>query len=282
MKRPFTGLSTALLAVMLFHPAAQAYPPAPDGLIYGQVKDQYGRPLSNPNAQVVLITPGGVQVVGTVQPGLAVGINYALDVPMDMGITPDPYVPNALTGGASFKLYVVVGTTTNLPIEMVATNLVLGTAGARTRQDLTLGTDANGDGIPDTWELAFLAALGLNIPLSNINPNMDYAHDGRTLMQEYLLGNYPPHPTNTFNVQLVSLEASSVVLGFNTLSGHTYTVLGSTDLKNWTTLDFTIPAQGANAPVQSSYASPDIRTLQIQTVPPSNAPAAQFFKVQYQ
>ena len=124
MKRPFTGLSTALLAVMLFHPAAQAYPPAPDGLIYGQVKDQYGRPLSNPNAQVVLITPGGVQVVGTVQPGLAVGINYALDVPMDMGITPDPYVPTALTGGASFKLYVVVGTTTNLPIEMVATNLV--------------------------------------------------------------------------------------------------------------------------------------------------------------
>jgi hypothetical protein len=81
---------------------------------------------------------------------------------------------------------------------------------------------------------------------------------------------------------LVSHKAGSVVLGFNTQSGHTYTVLGSTDLKNWTTLNFTIPALGTNAPVQSSYASPDIRTLQIQTVPSSNAPAAQFFKVQYQ
>ena len=145
-----------------------------------------------------------------------------------------------------------------------------------------VSTDANGNGIPDAWELAFVAALGLNIPLSNINPNTDYAHDGRSLMQEYLLGNYPPHPTNTFNVQLVSLQAGSVVLGFNTQSGHAYTVLGSTDLKNWTTLNFTIPAQGTNAPVQSSYASSDVRTLQIQSVPSSNAHTVQFFKVQYQ
>jgi len=280
MTKLFAGGWPVLLAVMLYRPGAYGFPPAPDGVIYGLVKDQYGTPLSNSGDQVILQTPAGVQVTCNIQSGLAVGVNYALSVPMDFGVSPDPYAPDALFAGAQYKLYVTVATTTNLPIEMTGTNRVLGAPAQQTQQDLTLGADANGDGIPDAWEQLFLSEIGKNLPLASINPNADYARDGRTLEQEYLLGNYPFNPTNSFNVQLVSHHAGSAVLAFTTITGRDYAVLGSPDLKHWTPVAFTIPATGA--PAATSYYAPKIQRLQIQTVQPANAPVMQFFRLQLQ
>jgi len=282
MKLPLTAFRTALLAAALLGapPAARAYPPAQDITLYGQVKDQYGTPLLNSADQIVLQTPGGVQVVANVQPGYAIGINYVLDVPMDTGDELPPYVPNALTNGTQFKLYVTVGTTTNLPIEMTGGFSVLGQPATQTLQNLTLGTDSNGDGIPDQWEEIFLAEIGVSIPLSAINPNHDYTGDGRTLKQEYLLGNYPFNPADDFSVQIVSQNAGSAVLAFTTMLGRTYTAYGSPDLKNWTPLGFTIVGGGTSA--QTAYYSSAIQPMQIQTVQPTNAPPMQFFRLSLQ
>jgi len=277
MKTPWLP---TLLALLLCLPAARAFPPAPDGLIYGMVKDQYGTPLLNSADSVLLQTPGGMRVAVNLQPGLAIGINYALSVPMDAGVTPDPYVNNALTTGAQYRLYVVGGTTTNLPIEMLGTNSVLGAPAQQVRQDLTLGTDANGDGIPDAWEQIFLAEIGATNTLSSLTANTLFG--GRTLLQQYLMGNYPNNPTNVFSVQLVSQSAGSAVLAFTTMTGRSYTVLGSPDLKNWTTLSFTIPAQGAAAGPYTYYYAANIQPLQIQTAQPTNAPTMQFFRLQLQ
>jgi len=282
MKLPLTGLRTALLAAALLGapPAVRAWPPAQDAYLYGEVKDQYGTPLLNPGDQVVLQTSSGVRVVGNIQPGYAVGINFVLDEPMDTGDQLPPYVPNALTTGTQFKLYVTVGTTTNLPIEMTGGYLTLGQPATQTLQNLTLGTDANGDGIPDQWEQVFLAEIGISIPLSAINPNHDYTGDGRTLKQEYLLGNYPFNPADDFSVQIVSQNAGSAVLAFTSMLGRTYTAYGSPDLKNWTPLGFTIVGGGTNA--QAACYSSAIQPMQIQTVQPTNAPAMQFFRLSLQ
>ena len=129
----------ALMALLLSRPAAWGYPPAPDILIYGLAKDQYGQPLANPANLVILQASNGVQVVANVQPNLAVGINYAVRVPMDAGAIPPPYVSNALTTGTQCQLLVVVGTTTNLPIEMQGVTLSLGAPSQILAQDLTLG-----------------------------------------------------------------------------------------------------------------------------------------------
>jgi len=273
-------LRAAGLALLLVAPLAQAYPPAPNVLIYGLVKDQYGTPLANTSDQVILQTTAGVQVVGNIQPGLAVGVNYSVSVPMDAGTIPGLSTPTSQLPGNQYKLYVLVGTTTNLPIEMTDSYLVLGQPASQTRQNLTLGVDANGDGIPDSWETAFLAEIGVNIPLSSINPNKDYTGDGRTLKQEYLLGNYPFNPAGNFNVQLVSQSAGSVVLAFTTMTGRTYTVSGSSDLQNWTPLSFSVPAAGPA--VMTSYYSSTIQPMQIQTVQPANAPVMQFFRLALQ
>jgi hypothetical protein len=276
----FVMAALPLLAFLLALPAAWSFPPDPDGLIYGMAKDQYGTPLLNTGDQVILQTQAGVQMTTAIQPGLAIGINFALAVPMDAGVTPDPYVTNALTVGTAFKLYVVVGSVTNLPIEMTAGYVQLGQPAQQTCLNLTLGVDSNRDGIPDAWEQIFLAEIGTNVSLANINPNADYAHDGRTLTQEYLLGNYPFDPADNFGVELVSQNAGSAALAFTTMTGRSYTVLGSSDLQNWMTLPFTIPAVGPE--VQSYYYSPIIQPLLIQTLQPTNQPQMQFFKLRLQ
>jgi hypothetical protein len=275
----FASLLIAVVALFVSYPAAQGYPPAPDGVIYGLVKDQYGQPLANPADQVILQTPSGVQVVANIQPNLAIGVNYAVQVPMDAGSISPPYVSNALTVGTQYKLYVVVGATTNLPLEMTGPYSILAAPSQRTVQNLNLGSDANGDGIPDAWETAFLASLGLNLALSNINANADYPHDGHSLRQEFLLGNYP-YRTNAFSVSVVSLNAGSAVLAFTTAAGRTYTATGSPDLVNWAPLSFAIPAVGTN--LQTSFYSTSIQTLQIQTVQPPSVPQFQFFRLQFQ
>ena len=275
-----TGFWAVALALAVFLPAARAFPPAPDGLIYGLVKDQYGTPLMNTADQVVLQTTNGLQVVAAIQPGLAIGVNYALDVPMDAGVTPDPYVTNALLAATPYKLYVKVGTVTTLPIEMMGSFAVLANPGLQTVQNLTLGADVNGDGIPDQWEQVFLSEIGLSIPLASVNPNKDYTGDGRTLKQEYFLGNYPFNPSDDFSVQIVSQNAGAAVLGFTSMLGRSYTAYGSPDLKNWAPLSFTIPAAGPA--VMNSYYSSNIQPVQIQTIQPTNAPTEQFFRLELQ
>ena len=276
MKPLLNGIWMALPAMLLLLPAAKAYPPAPEVLIYGLVRDQYGAPIVNTAATVILQTPGGAQVVTSIQPNLAVGINYALWVPMDSGINPAPYTTNALTNGAKYTLYVYDNGATNLPMEMAGGPVPIVPPSQRVLQNLTLCNDANGDGIPDSWEEAFLQSLGLNIALTNINPNEVYTHDGRTLYQEYLLGNYPYNP-NAFSVSILSQHAGSALLAFTTTASRTYTAYGSPDLKSWTLLSFSVPALSAQ--VVNSYFSPIIQPLQIQTVQPTNAPTAQFFRL---
>jgi hypothetical protein len=140
--------------------------------------------------------------------------------------------------------------------------------------------DANGDGIPDEWEALLLQEIGANISLTNLNPNADYAHDGRTLLQQYLLGNYRFDSGDNFKVTIVSQNAGSAVLFFTTMTGRTYTACGSPDLQNWTSLSFTVPAAGTAA--ATSYYAPGIQPLQIQTVQPANGPQMQFFRLQLQ
>lgn len=280
MKLPSLRFRILLLVFLLAVPAVQAFPPAPNSLICGMVKDQLGTPLQNTGDTVILQTPSGAKAVGFVQPNLAVGINYAITVPMDTGLSSKPYVTNALTASAPYLLYVVTGTTTNLPIEMTYSNKLMGKPAQIIFQDLTLGTDTNGDGIPDEWEKVFLSQIGTNLSLASLNPNRVYAKDGRTLHQEFLLGNYPFNPSDHFSIRLVSRGHNTSTLAFTTMTGRTYTALGSADLQNWTPLTFKIPANG-NAS-QSSFYAPTIQDLTIATDPPTNGPEMRFFRVSLQ
>jgi hypothetical protein len=285
-RKPGGRLAWVLLALPLalsLGLPARAYPPGPYHVLYGTVRDQYGTPLTSAQAQIVLQTPSGTELSAPVVPGSSIpGVNYLLKVPMDSGVTPDLYQPNVLLPAAPFKLLVVIGTVTNLPIEMTTTNLALGEWAKSTRVDLTLGVDSNGDGIPDAWETAFLAALGTNVPLSSLTANTVLTPDGLTLQQEYLLGTALFDPGNPLAVTFLGFSGDSPVLQFPTLTGRTYTVLVSPDLMNWSVAEFNLPTDTLGGPTRAFYSALSTGTVQVYVSPPPPGTNMQFYRIQVQ
>ena len=257
------------LGAFLLAFSAPAYPPAPFHVIYGTIRDDYGTPLMSSQVQVILETPGGVQLSTRLSPNLAPGINYRLEVPMDAGITADAYQPTALPLAASFKLYVIIGQVTNVPIQMTGNFSALGQPAKQTRIDLTLGVDSNGDDIPDTWEQAYLAAIGSNLTLPQLSASRVIGPSGLTLMQEFLAGYYPHDPADTFILRLVNINGGSPILEFTGITGHSYSVLGSSDLRTWIPLSFRLPSEGLNGPQHSFYSASGVGTVQVQALQPN-------------
>ena len=274
------GLAVGLMGAWLVGaPTLQANPPAPYNLIYGVVRDMYGTPLTAANVTVLLQTPSGVMISGALVPGYAPGVNYRLKVPMDSGNTAVPYLPNALVAPAQFKLLVVINGVTNLPIEMKVSYAALGQPGKTARIDLTLGVDANGDGIPDAWEYAFLATLGVDLPLASLNGNTVLTPDGLNLRQQYLFGTYPFNPDEPCVVNFMGIQNGVAALQFPTITGRYYSVQSSPDATHWTTASFLLPADGANATPRTFYYAPGIATAEVHLPAAANGTKARFFRL---
>lgn len=263
-----------LIAASLILPAS-AYPPAPFLLFYGTVRDEYGTPLSTTDARVILETATGVQVATMINPGIETAANYRLEVPMDSGLLAAPYQPTALRPFAPFRIKVQIGGVTYLPIEMAGDFSTLGQPGQRIRLNLTLGEDSNGDGLPDAWQRL------INADLSKVKPG-DSAGNGLTYLQEYYAGTYTINPTNGFALTIVGFTNSAPLLEFLAVTGRTYSLVGSRDLKVWTPQNFTVPADGTNAIVQPSYQADSIKKVQVQVVPLGSDLQATYFRLMLQ
>src|ERR1043166_7868101 len=104
---PIRIVTLSLFALATFLPlCTRAFPPAPDHLIFGQVRDEFGNPLDLTAAQVYLETTAGIRIKTQIIPGLEPGVNYKLSVPMDSGLTADQYKPTALQPTVPFKMWV--------------------------------------------------------------------------------------------------------------------------------------------------------------------------------
>lgn len=270
------GCWLTLLFVCL---VAQAYPPSPYHLIYGLVRDQYGTPIMNQQVQILIVATNGTRNSTSIQPALAAGVNYQLEVPLDTLLKPDLYRTNALPAGAGFQIFVVVGNVTNVPMVSIPNPLNLGQPTKLTQIDLTLGTDSNNDGIPDAWEQAFLDSIGSNLTLAQLNAGLVFG--GRTLWQHYLMGTYPFDPENPFAVRLVNYNSGLAVLEFPTMTGRAYSVQSSTNLQQWSPVSFRLSAEGPGGVARTNYVASVIELLQVQVIQ-SNALPKQFFRINLQ
>jgi hypothetical protein len=290
MKRLFNAPARWLAALGLLASAgsALAFPPAPHHLFEGMVRDQLGDPIVVTNAVVVFETLAGSQVKTVATPGLAPGVNYRLSVPMDSGLTADNYQPTAARPTVAFRFKVVIGSTTYLPIELKGSYAGLGKPSETTRLDLTLGVDADGDGLPDAWEQMMMDMLGLS-SLGDVDPNADDDKDGLSNLQEYLAGTYAFDPTDGFSLAIVGAGQKGPIMEFLAIRGRHYTVLESTDLQAWTPASFRLPAEGADSAWRGSLRATDTRNLRIETEiapasddPDAPTPAPKFYKLQVQ
>lgn len=277
--QPSTAAKVARLVawlVLLLPAAALAYPPAPFHTLYGLVRDQYGTPIVSADVHVILVASNGVTMDAIVTPGIAPGVNYQIKVTMDAGLTPIAYKPTAFPLAAPFKLYVVIGGITNLPMQMTGNFSRLGQPSLSTRLDLTLGVDANGDAIPDAWEYAVLGAVGSNLTLNDLNGNSILTGDGRTIMQEYLAGGNPLAGGGSLAITLVGIQAGAPILQFYTTIGNSFTIQRSTNLLQWANVPFTIPPSGATNNFYTAISEGTVQAKAILSVP---TPKLSFFRL---
>lgn len=281
MKSRISNLKAAcvglLFSALCLAPSSllHAFPPAPHHTIYGLVRDEWGNPLTG-SATITLETSAGVQVKTRLAPGLEPGVNYELKVPMDAGIATDLYKATALKPAAAFKVSVRIGSTTYLPIEMIGDFKSLGQPARRTRLDLTLGEDLDGDGLPDAWERT------INADITKVNPGDDADGDGLSNQAEYVAGTYAFDPENGFSLSIVGVTDGRPQMEFTAIRGRTYTILSSGDLQNWTTVQFRVPAEGAAPSLRQNYQSADVRLLRVEVETGTGGPPTGFFKLMIQ
>ncbi len=253
----------AIVGLLLFCGAAIAFPPAPHHTLYGMVRNQFGEPINFPS-DVYLETPSGIQLRTSVIGNLEAGVNYRIEVPMDSGTSSDTnaYQPTALKPFFQFRLKVQIGQTTYLPIQMSGNFALIGQPGQKTRIDLTLGVDSDGDGLPDAWEQALIAIYGGT--LASIRPQDDADGDGISNLNEYLAGTYAFDPADGFRLTLTGATGGTSSMEFLAIRGRTYSIQASTNFQQWNPVSFKVVTGGVAGALQSGYQATDVRTLQIQ------------------
>ena len=272
--KTFSKVAASLLGLLLGG-VALAFPPAPHHTLYGQVRNQWGDPINVSPSDVYLETPSGIQLHTSVVNGLEPGVNYKLEVPMDSGTAADLYQPTALKPFFQFKLKVLIGQTIYLPIEMVGNFAQIGKPGEKTRLDLTLGVDSDGDGLPDAWEQALIDIYGGN--LASIRPGDDTDGDGISNLNEYIAGTYAFDPTDGFSLALLGLNAGASSLELLAIRGRSYSLQASSDLRTWTPVPFRVTGPGSLPTLLNNYQATDVRMLQVE-VPPQPGTTNRYFR----
>jgi hypothetical protein len=273
------SLLLVLLFALLIWPNAKAFPPAPPHVFFGQVRDEYGAAISGESAEVILHTATGAQLRARIRPQLQPGVNYQLEVPMDSGITDDVYRPTALRPAVPFTLRVRIGRTIYLPIEMTGDLSRMGEPGERTRLDLTLGEDTDGDGLPDAWERLMIERWGGGRGLQDIRPDDDPDGNGLSNLQEYLTGTYAFDPQQGFTLKLLGIGSEAAEFEFMTVSGRSYSIVGSADLERWVRMPFKVLVNGASGPERVGLNASEVRLVRVAVSVANEPSPLRFFKL---
>lgn len=229
--------------------ATYAFPPAPNYVIYGVVRDQVGATLVVEGAEIVLLR-NDIEVGRTpIFTDLRLDSNYELSISIDQGLGGSrTYSAKALAPKGGYSLKVVMNGQTFLPIEANGT-LRVGNGGERVRLDLNLGIDANRDGLPDVWQEWVLYQAGRRPGTAGWDINLvtkegDFTGDGVSNWTKYLAGTYHGDVKQRFELRIVGKTNSVVALEFYGITGKTYSIEESTDLKVWSTIPFSINPDG--------------------------------------
>jgi hypothetical protein len=270
-------LAGTLAIPFLLFELVNAFPPSPHHTFYGTVRDERGNPVRADNAKVMFQTASGRILSSNIVPGMALGQNYRLRIPMDAGLTSDLYKPSAMRPMMPFTIRVRIGREVFLPIEINSVSQSIGEPGEKTQLDLTLGEDLDGDGIPDAWERS-LISRGLADDLEGVDPNADADGDGLSNIDEYMAGSYAFDDTSGFDLVLKQVVDGVAMMEFLSIPGRTYEVLGSTDLQQWSEVDFGLDSD-EDETMRSNYVADDVRIVEIRVPSSEDGTSYQFFKL---
>ncbi|MDB6137434.1 MAG: hypothetical protein JWO94_506 [Verrucomicrobiaceae bacterium] len=251
---------------------SNAFPPAPYYTLYGMIRDQVGQTISS-DGSVLLLLKGGVEIARTVVTKTQIDQNYELAVRIDQNRSGTViYSDKAVAAQGAFSVVVLLNGVQYLPIE-ASGSLTAGKGGERIRLDLNLGEDANKDGLPDIWQEWQLYGAGYspdangNWPLNLITKNGSFFKNGLTNWQNYIAGTFSGDPQR-FGLDIKQKTDASVSFQFYAITGKTYTIERSADMKTWAATAFSVTsALGAGNAGVNSYTASDVGIMPAYAIP---------------
>lgn len=109
---------------------------------------------------------------------------------------------------------------------------------------LPVGADADGDGMPDSWEYSYYNTGGtyaqMVAALTSAVASADDDGDGMTNLQEYLANTSPINPASVFKIDWSGFGETSFQVSLNTSSQRKYTLYRSSNsdlVSPWTAVD---------------------------------------------
>ena len=271
------GLRASALLGLVAALRLGALPPLPHHVVFGVVRDEFGVPLTASGGEITLETLEGKVLRSSVTPGLAAGVNYRMEVPMDAGLTSGDYVPTATRPTAPFRMKVTLGTRSYVPMELKVNWARLGQPAHESRVDLTLGEDTDGDGLPDAWERAMIQTGRLNMGIGDFSPTHRINGNALTVMESYRAGTYAWDPKDGFRLDIQGMDAGGAMLQFTALRGRSYTVVGSDDLKSWNPVSFRVHGEAGSD--RSFYQTTVLKPVRVIVQGKDGGAAPKFFRL---
>ena len=172
-----------------------------------------------------------------------------------------------------YQLNVIVNGKVYIPIEIIGKFSKIGLPGETTLLDLTIGEDADGDGLPDAWE----RTLSSNI--NNVNPNDDSDGDGLSNLDEFKSGSYAFDKNDGVVLNIKDVNSKRALFNFNVISGRTYFLEASNDFKLWNSVKFKVTDSESDK-LSEYFIAKKFDTLNIEIPIDSNLNTAyKFFKL---
>lgn len=213
MKRMVLPAVVVLLAVL-----AGASILRPSVVVYGDVRDPYGIRLRE-GAQVSLFSGTVERVRGNVgrYPG---NICYKLILDVHDPVTA---VAGEVQPGDTVQVVVRIGGTVRPQVN--AASVKVPGDGNYVRKDLLLGTDADGDGLPDEWEQMVMAnSGGAANTLDDIGPGKDLDGDGADDDEEFWYGSFAFLPGDELRLESLREVDGRFEIRLLTVAGADYVV----------------------------------------------------------
>jgi hypothetical protein len=201
------GLLLAALTFIFTLPfTASAFPPVPNYTIYGLVRDQVGATLAVDGAEIILLRDNVEIGRAPIFKDLRLDSNYELNIRIDQqNAGTRTYSTKAVAPQGIYSLKIVMNGQNFFPIE-ASNTLRAGNGGERVRLDLSLGVDANNDGLPDAWQEWVLYQAGrrpgqAGWDINLVTKNGDFDGDGTSNFLEYVAGTFAGDATERFELR---------------------------------------------------------------------------------
>lgn len=268
----------ALASLVFGGHALQAFPPAPPHELYGTVRDALGHPISD-GAEIILESGTDTRLRGFVLAQRDSDQNYRLPIPLDAGTSGQRYTATALLPAAPFRLRVVVGGVSYLPLELKGDTARIGAPGGRTHLDLTLGADEDGNGLPDAWERAVADHLGKVWTPGMFDATAAYPGAGLSFRDVYVSGTYAMIPPEGFALEILARTETAPRLAFTALPGRTYRIESAERLGEWTSQEFQVVTAAGEGAFKTSHQVTDVQRVEVRATPGVNAPTVRFYRL---